>query len=1365
MQFKQLKLFRPVSDLVIPVRGWEGKNLCLFYLPENETFLNAYRFLDIPHQYVKDVFVPFTKRPFATRLTSSYRKLLKEYKLIPNGAMIGGDYSDLVGRNFYFDSTPFMVRAQKQFGFTNYRAGKGIQIVNTVVNWIGSIPESLFHRTLLYVVNLNNRLPERIENRRIYPVYDKIRLWEKGKATLPFDQVLLYYYDYTGGKYALLYDKNSKRNSSMRFKSIMKSIQDPDIEQKIEAEIEVTSKEAPEKSDITKEFPKQEKEVIQKTVNSFIKDNGKSPDKGTADDLVTQSLFYHTTGNLIKAKIMANKALLDLDDDQQKRVVKKAASDVIPKEKISTSSNHPLITGANVYDLVDGQNPKHILSLRKREFSDNLKNDIINAFKTLNKETLPLKLKSVNVKIVHSNPSELDRTTVQRFTVILVDDKGIDHQITVDLPHMGDNGTFFINGQEKTLIAQIVTYPIFYFKPYEGRFQSSYSTMTIIDKQLKTGSYLQIFMGTYKLPLITVLAYKMGFREALKLFGIQDYQILDKKEAGAIKLPGGKYIKFADNLTQVQEDLVASIAKAAADMPSNISNIDSTDFWKETLVKSTGNRSSLYYIDKQWSNLVTPIEENLLKLRGDPTTIEGIIRQISTEAATGRVDDRNDLYRQRIRFSEVLTAQLQKQVKAAYTEYLSKRMGGDENAEFFIAPRKVFTEILASQGQAGNVQMFESINPLEELSMLMRITPLGIGGLPKADAFPEAARNIHYSYYGTVDPLETPDGANVGIQQHMTVGAAITNNRGMFAEQDRKNIKPSAILGTTAAMIPFVNHDEGARVIMAVSQAKQAFPLDDLENPAVQTGYESLLTGLLSDNFIKKCPVDGVVEEVSKNYISIRGIDGRIYTISLRSEVLKSGQGKDGLSVFKPTVKVGDKVRKEAILAEGANVKNGTISNGRNLLAAFMSWKGYNFEDGMVISESAAKKFASVHNEEYEVLLSDEDDVAYIAQLGDTLKKGDILMSYSSTISDVESYTNKRTEGGGEIVGIEIFSNLDDESSGEIPEKLSSMYTEFKSYYTRLFGKYPEGTFKQHKGGKFEGILVKFIIKQVLATSLGDKLNNRHYNKGVISIIEPDENMPMTPWGQRIDIIYNPISIINRMNPGQLLEMYTAMVSKKLPDFINKLSRSKFIDLYRKVLELLDATKDKKYTKNVLMKMKSLSDKAYDKLKDRINRDGFVPIIIPPFKSPSSQDIIKAMGLLGLKTKYPLKIKIDGKQITTSPVSVGYLYVLKLEHIGEKKIHSRGVGPYVAQTMTPTAGKKRDGGASLGEYDAYSILAYDADVLIDEFFGALSADHVTKNEMIAEIIRTGETSFKKPKTNTVRDMFVQMMHAIHLTTN
>jgi len=1359
MLYKDINLFKTIDRLVIPASGIDNKNIALLFFPENTTFIESFQFMNINPRYIKHVFIPVTKIPFNTRLEGGYRKILQDFKLIPFQNVIGGDYSELLGKNFYIDTSTILGKVSEKWSLEKYNSGKSLNFINSIVNWLGGFPQTQFERVLLYVVNLNSLVPPKILNRRIFPVYDMIYNYSLGKVELPFDKLLMYFYDHTGGRWVLLFDRNKKPNLA-RMKKIIQLVKDDNEDKQADYEINQIADKSIRNTPIDDESTPQQKNIIRKSIVNYIKSTGdRSGIKG--DVLLNKSLMYHKVGDLIKTVALARN-MANTDNDSKIKEIKKIIPITITKEPIRMSIKNPAVSFAKPDELNDGINPKHILNLRKREFSENLINDVRDAFNTLNKEKIPLRVHSIKSKIVESGPDELSKTVKQLVSIDLIDDKDTIHEVELELPYMNPDGAFTMNGIDKVLITQLVMYPIFFIKPYAGRFQSSYSTFTIHSKHLTKSSYLMIYIGGYKFPLSLLLGYKLGFSKMLKLFNIEGYSIVENN--GDIKLPDGKYIKFKGSLNEVQTQLIDSISRSVKYFPRAEVDLENPEYWKETLISTLGNRSSLYYIDNMWDNIITPIEKKILDSRGDPTTIDKVIKYISEEVVTGRIDDRNDVSKLRMRLSELFTAQLQKQIKAAHSEYSAKRLGGDENAKFFMKPTKVLSEISQSQ----NLQTYENINPIEEISMLMRITPVGIGG-PTQDTYPEKARNIHYSYYGNIDPLETPTGAAIGVQQHLTLGAEITNSRGLFVTKDRSKLKSVEMLGTTASLIPFVERNEGARIAMATLQAKQAFPLESPENPAVQTGFESILAPLLSSNFIKKSPVDGTIDDITETYISVIDDKNKKYTIPITSRTLRSGQGKHGLSIFKPVVKIGQKVKRNDFIAEGSNIKDGMISNGINLLCAFMPWKGFNFEDGMVISESAAKKFVSLHTEEISVLIGENEDIAYIVNEGDILKKGDILVSFSSTVYDVETFNNKRSGNGGEIVRIEIYSNkrkLEETTSEKyldhIPEKLRPIYTNFVRNYIRINGKYPEGHFKDNRES-FKGILIKFVIKQLLNTIVGDKIQNRIYNKGVISLTVPDKDMPETPWGERIELIYNPVSIINRMNPGQLFELSTGLISRKLSILIGQIPRNKFQSLLSKVIELLDTSNDKKYLKNLITKVKSLSDSAYKSFSIKMSEDRFFPIIIPPFKSPSKERLEAALSVLGMKTKYPLYLPEFNKK--TGPVSIGYMYVFKLEHIGEKKIHSRGVGPYVAGTSAPTAGKSRGGAAFCGEYDFYSLLSYDADIIIDEFYGPLSADHQTKNEMISDIIRSGETTFKKPKTNPTKDMFVQMMNSIHLTSN
>ena len=1354
MFYEKIRPFIPVNDILIPKTLTNKKNIAFILYPENNNFLDFYNQLNFRKSSIRTVYIPQTKKPIVTKLDSKMRQKIRGYKLIPTSGKIQEDYLDLIGRNFFLDPTIFLNRFVQKYKIRTFFKGRGLSTINNVLNSTGSIPSNHFERVLLYSVDINKYIPPKFIYRKFFPIFLMLYKWSKKEIELPFDKIILFMYDTEETKFFLLFDRNVKLNLA-RIKRIISNISYVKNTQTLDTKKELEIEKQVKNSTISQHIDDKEQENINNVVINYSNKENIDIKKEEPDELIVKSHLYHLTGNLDKVKNVVKK-VNSFSPVQKTEFLKKVSKKIlVNNEKIKSQSTDILVKDSNPNVLIDNQIPKHLIDLRKNEFTTNLKNDMTSLFKTLENEPVPLKFKKVEISDLPPFEGELEQTELERYNIILEDENKKEHQVFIDFPKLTENGTFIINGKPKVLVNQIVTQPIFFIKPYTARFESSYSSFSITSKQLKTKSYLIAFFANYKVPLMMLLSYKIGFEEILKLSGIS-YQISDEKTKTSYKLPNGKYITF-NTKTQVQQELIESFNKSIPFFPKE-NDITSIDFWRETLVNYNGNRNSIYAIDQTWKNIITPIEKSILIANNEPTELPQIMKYMAEKVVTGYVYDRNDISHSRIRSSEILIAQLQKQIKAAYNEYLAKVLGGDKNASYFIDPRKVLTDIKTSQ----NVQNFESINPLEELSFLTRITPVGIGGIPNLDAMPEIARNIHNSYFGNIDPLESPEGPNIGIQQHLTVGASIVNNRGMFGIKDKNKIKPSEILSTTASMIPFLEKNEGARINMATGQAKQAFPLVNPENPAVQSGYESLLTPLLSDNFIKKSPINGKVISIENEIIALKDIKtNKIFNIDISPRILRSGQGKNGLSIFKPIVKVGSIVKYNQIIAEGANIKDGLISNGINLLVAWMPWKGYNFEDGQVISKSAVKKFISVHNEEYKIYLTEDEDVSQIAKMGQKLEPGDILVSYSTTIYDVESLNIKRCEGG-ELVRIEIYNNLP--RGKEIPKELEDSYNTFVKYYTQLYGKYPRGKFKE-QNRQFKGILIKFILKQELTLKKGDKINNRYFNKGLIAVIEDDENMPMTPWGERVELIYNPISLINRMNPGQLSEMATGLISRKLAMLIESTPRKKFESTFSEVLNILDKTEGKIYSKNVISGLKKLSDSEYKKLVEYYKEKRFIPIIVPPFKGSKKEDILKALSFLSLKPAYKLKLPEFGNKLTDSEIGVGYIYIFKLEHLAEKKVHARSTGPYIAKTLAPTGGKKRGGGASLGELDLYSLLAYDSKYLIDEFFGPLSNDHRAKNLMISEIIQRGESSFIESKEDPTREMFTQYMLSIHLTSD
>lgn len=1358
---KDVEKFIEIDEDIILKRSAHSKlkNVSLVYLPENSNFLNDYRHFNIQQSWVKYVVVPTTNRP-VTRLTPQYRSALVSHKLRPIKTNLG-IYDDVSDSNFFLDLSQYINASKSMYKISNkWNSARGILTINNILNSLTTISQDTHYRVLLYSVCLSNPLSTKYTQRMAYPIYNLVRNAVKDNLDLPFDKILLYTYNSTESNYTMIYDKEQGGTKISRFRNFIFNLKDKNIDATQELEIQTTVATAMDKVDIAQDNI--EHNIVSQAIENYIKSDPEAHNQTMKEienneELIATAILYHVVGDALRAKKIA-KELMTKEPAYRKKLLDTYKLVLLERTKVTTTSSDTLTKLAKPADRIDNQVPTHILEKRKRDFKENLHKDVKMIFKPLETQSLPFKVTSVKVEKIVTDPGELLTTIKDKYTILLDDHKGKQQKVELEVPHLTEGGVFLLNGQKRVLVNQLILYPIRFLKTNLGMFESMYSSASIESKQVKRGAYLITFFK-YKMPLCMLLGYKMGFRAMMNLFDIK-YVISEGKPPNAkmvIKMPDGRFVGFNYEDNNIGgEQLVESINYSLKDMPAKSKKFtfEDSEFWEETIVKKVGNRNCIYNIDQTWQHIVTPIEKEILASKGDPTEIGRILKYISNKVAMGYVDDRNSLDIQRIRTSEVMTQLMQKQVISAYNEYSSKINRGDTSAKLYIDPKKVYTQIQMSQ----NVQLLENINPMEELSMMTRTTPIGIGGIKSTQSFPQDARNNHYTYYGNIDPLETPDSELVGIVQHLTVGAAISNLRGQFAIKDRSMIKGLEILSCGPAMVPFVESNDGARVMMGTGQTKQAVPLEFKENPAIQTGFESLLTNLLSDSFIEKAPVDGQIVEVTKGQlIIIKDEKGKKHAVSMHPRLLNSGQGKKGLSTFTPLVKVGQKVKKGQILAEGGCIHNGMISNGRNLLTAYMTWKGFNYEDGIVVSETAAKKLTSVHIEEIEVIIDKEDDIVDMLGLGDEVNKGGIVIKYSPTIYDVETFKSKRSDGGGIVSKLEIFSNIPEKS---IPEKLKPHYLTWKSNYESLRGDYPIGKFRI-KTEKIEGILIKYTIESRLVVNAGDKLNNRHGAKGVVSIVEKDENMPLTPWGDRIEVICAPVGVFGRMNSGQILELHTGLISKKLGNLCIQARRTEFISMYSKILKLLDGSEGKTYSETLLKGVKSLSDTAYKNMVEEIKKTGFIPLMFPPFKSPPRENIIEALKVLGLKPRYP--VYIPEYDVKSTPVAVGYTYVQKLEHLADKKHSSRSTGPYQGMFREATAGKKRGGGQKFSEYEIFALLSKECPAVIEEFFGPLSSDHTAKNTMISNIINNGSTELLRSKANPAKEIMSNYFTAIHLT--
>jgi len=1362
--YKQFKQYTQVANGLNFTLDREGPYV-LFYFSENSSFYDDYNALNLRKIDFRHVVVPVTKVP-RTRLTSDARKLYQSIGL----HAYSSNMQFPKNKNIIFDLSILLKAIDENYEPINYRYRAGFLIQNILYGSLSFFPNN-YNKILLYTVNVDKDLDPSIQNRKIFPIVKQLKV-----GNFDFDDMLFNIIHAGDSSYRSLI-KDGEYSFS-RLLPYLKRAKPVDIEAEQEKEISQTSNDVMKK--VTNLIPVGQKEKVRVAVKSYLniaKNQAKEIESGNIsnDDIekvAVASLLYRASGNFSKAKRIAASIPKEKRVQAIKTIDKQFLDELLESQPSENMSSEIIVKASNLEKVVEGKTPEHIFDKRRLDFEVNLKKDLTNSFKMLENKEVKLKVKSFQITDKKLNPGELDPTDITIISVSLVDKSGNEHKIKINVPKIDPNtGTFRINGKTKVLNNQIIQCPITFPKPYESKFESFYSKFRIESRHTKNMNYLFTYMGGSKIPLLVLIGYAFGFKESLRKYGF-GYEIKDvkptKNDKYVSRINDNQYVYFTGLDTELKQELANSFIQAKLFQYTDAYEYEfgSKIYFNEIIIRLTGRIDSTYIINNNVENIVDPVSKQILINQQLPTELDQIIKYMATNCVQGKVIARNDLGNQRIRNSEVIIALAQSRILAAYTDYKAQILSGNQEAEFAIREDIVMSDF----NRIENSVDMEYANPLEEMASLTKVTPIGktVGGIPDKRALTNEALNVHPSYFGNLDLYDTPEGEGIGVVHQLTVDAFITSARGLFHVKGIEAGENAGLLSTTTAMIPFISSNDGNRIMMAASQAKQQVPLKNPEPPAVQSGYESLLTNVLSDKFIKRMPCDGVITRVSRDDIIITCSGGNKQKVDITPKELKSGSGKNTLSVFNPKVIKGQKIKKGRIIAEGSGISQGTISLGRSLLAAIMPYKGFNFEDGIAINKRLVDEdlLTSLHGATIEVMLSENDRLPYIIEMGSLTKKGQPLLR--KTVGEIEELIGFDDEDGsseyeagqfikkspgGTVVDIEVFTNI---SSDKFPN-LKSLIARTRKKYNN-----PTKDFRV-RGRRIDGVLIKFKIEQELKISVPDKLANRHGNKGIISIIEENDQMPRTPWGEHLDIVLNPLGIIGRMNVGQIYELYSGLISRELGRRSLALggNKVKLLELYSKVFSMLDNTKDKKFSTGLIKNLTKLNNAQFGILFEQTKRSGFVPIVIPPFQAPNYKNIIQAMKFLGLKSGYNLFIPEYGVK-TAKPVPVGYMYMTKLEHIGEAKLHARSTGPVTSKTRQPTAGKRSEGGQRMGEMETYAFLSYNCPKTLAEFFGPLSDDHVTKNEMIADIIQDGNTKYRVAKSSPAKDLLNAYMTGLML---
>jgi DNA-directed RNA polymerase subunit beta len=692
--------------------------------------------------------------------------------------------------------------------------------------------------------------------------------------------------------------------------------------------------------------------------------------------------------------------------------------------------------------------------------------------------------------------------------------------------------------------------------------------------------------------------------------------------------------------------------------------------------------------------------------------------------------------------------------------------------------RPVVAAIKEFFGTSQLSQFMDQTNPLAGLTHKRRLSALGPGGLSRERAGFEV-RDVHPSHYGRMCPIETPEGPNIGLigtlstygrinefgfvetPYRKVVGGRVSDqidyltadeedrhiiaqantpvdSKGRFTEDrvlvrrkggevdyvppnevDYMDVSPKQIVSVAAALIPFLEHDDANRALMGANMQRQAVPLLQAEAPLIGTGVE--FRAAVDAGDVIMAEQAGTVEEVGGSVsrdnepaqeIAIRTNKGDLKTYKL----LKFRRSNQGTCIsHKPIVRVGDKVRAGQVIADGPSTEMGELALGRNLLVAFMPWEGHNYEDAIVISERLVKDdiLTSIHIEEHEVDARD-------TKLGPEEITRDIPNVSEEILKDLD-------ERGIVRIGAEV--NPGDYLVGKVTPKGETELTPEERLLRAIFGEKArevrDTSLKMRHGesGKVIGVrvfsrdagdelapgvneLVRVYVAQKRKISDGDKLAGRHGNKGVIAKILPEEDMPFLPDGMPVDIVLNPLGVPSRMNLGQVLEAHLGWAARVG---------------FRADGGKGSATKDADGDKAMFV-----ASPVFDGA-----REGeILGALQSANSSPEGLELVNGNGkamLFDGRTGEPFDV----------PVTVGYIYIMKLLHLVDDKIHARSTGPYSMITQQPLGGKAQFGGQRFGEMEVWALEAYGAAYALQELL-TIKSDDVLGRVKVYEAIVKGE---------------------------
>ncbi|KJS68428.1 MAG: DNA-directed RNA polymerase subunit beta [Peptococcaceae bacterium BICA1-7] len=932
-----------------------------------------------------------------------------------------------------------------------------------------------------------------------------------------------------------------------------------------------------------------------------------------------------------------------------------------------------------------------------------------------------------------------------------------------DFPLMTEKGTFIINGAERVIVSQLVRSPGVYFGDIIDPSGKRLFTATIIPNR---GAWLEfetdindhIFVRidrTRKIPG-TVLVRALGYGSKAKiaeLFG-ENQHIMETLTRDNSDSEEEALVEIYKRLRPGEPPTVESARSLLEALFFDPKRYDLANVGRYKIQKKL--KHGILYRPRedgrpgeefdQYLKKMVPLDRDFIRELVAEDIIEAIKYLLNLIDGKGTVDDIDHLGNRRLRsVGELLQNQFRiglSRMERVVRERMTIQDVDVITPQVLINIRPVVAAIKEFFGSSQLSQFMDQTNPLAELTHKRRLSALGPGGLSRERAGFEV-RDVHHSHYGRMCPIETPEGPNIGLIGSLSTYARINefgfietpyrkvdkeigrvteeivyltadeeeghiiaqanaplDEKGYFTSSkvnsrhgrdilvvtidrvDFMDVSPKQVFSVATSLIPFLEHDDANRALMGANMQRQAVPLLKAQAPLVGTGIE--YKAAKDSGVVVVAKNGGVVERVTATEVIIRTDDGHVNTYKLH-KFKRSNQGT--CINQKPIVSHGELIENDQVIADGPSTDMGELALGRNILVAFMPWEGYNYEDAILVSEKAVKEdfFTSIHIEEYECDARD-------TKLGPEEITRDIPNVGEEILKDLD-------DRGIIRVGAEVRPG--DILVGKVTPKGETELTAEERLLRAIFGekarevrdtslRVPHGesgkvvdvkVFSRDNSDELPpGVnhLVRVYIAQKRKISEGDKMAGRHGNKGVIARILPEEDMPFLPDGTPIEIVLNPLGVPSRMNLGQVLESHLGWAAKAM---------------------------------------------GYH-------------VATPVFNGALEEDILNSLKESGLPDNGKITL-YDGRtgEPFDSQITVGYVYMLKLAHLVDDKIHARSTGPYSLVTQQPLGGKAQFGGQRFGEMEVWALEAYGAAYTLQEILTVKSDDVVGRVKTYEAIVK------------------------------